>query len=184
MLGRFIDHVFDTIAFYFRATIFLSVFLLLTIYGTIHAAIYGGQIMPDDAWFFAKIIFLILLPFMLSIAIKRWSALPLGVVASVVLACLFSWGDYTHAPQFREAKLYSVENGKLIVPEENRDLFLRDCGSISHEGMKGTCRVIVYCQDYDAAAYERMGCGELLAKRTSPALLDLALQERRGFEQK
>jgi hypothetical protein len=66
--------------------------------------------------------------------------------------------------------------------EENRELFLRDCGFISHDGMKETCRAIVYCQDYDALAYERMGCEGLLTKKTSPALLDLALQERRSYE--
>jgi hypothetical protein len=42
--------------------------------------------------------------------------------------------------------------------------------------------IIVYCQSYDALAYERAGCEGLLTKKTSPALLDLALQERRDFE--
>lgn len=95
---------------------------------------------------------------------------------------MVSWGSYTHAPSFRETKLYSVVDGKLAIPEENRELFLRDCGFISHDGMKETCRAIVYCQDYDALAYERMGCEGLLTKKTSPALLDLALQERRSYE--
>jgi len=93
-----------------------------------------------------------------------------------------SWGTYTHAPIFWEAKPYSIQDGKLFVPEENRGELMRDCGFIGHEGMKDSCQVIVYCQSYDAVAYERMGCEELLRKSTSPALLDLALQERRDYE--
>lgn len=36
--------------------------LLLLIYGTIHAAIWGGPVMPDDMWWLSKILLLILLP--------------------------------------------------------------------------------------------------------------------------
>jgi energy-coupling factor transporter transmembrane protein EcfT len=142
---RFVNWIIQTITFYLKAALFLGVLALLFIYGTIHAAVYGGRIMPDDAWFFAKIIFLIVLPFVLLAAFKRQAAFFLGIIASLLLGCspLFSWGNYDHAPQFREAKLYSIENGKLVVPEENRELFMRDCGFISHQGMKDTCRVII-----------------------------------------
>ncbi|MBZ5525624.1 MAG: hypothetical protein LAP21_25665 [Acidobacteriia bacterium] len=178
-MGRLFDWVFRTIVFYFKAAIFLGVLLLLSIFGTIRAAIYGGSIMPDDVWFLAKIVFLLLLPLALAIALKSWAALPLGAVASILLACSFSWGTYTHASGFREAKLYSVENGKLVVPEENRELLLRGCG---HEGLRDSCRTIIYCQEPAWDASGRSGCEELLMKKTSPALLDLALQERRDFE--
>lgn len=144
-------------------------------------------------WFVYKILVLLLAPAVLAFAVagsekRSWSVFTFvffaGCIASVLLACspLFSWGTYTHAPSFREAKLYSVVDGKLFVPEENRDLLMRDCGFIGHEGLRDSCQIIVYCQSYDAAAYERMGCEELLTKKTSPALLDLALQERRSYE--
>jgi len=192
-MGQFFGWIVRTAVFYAKFTIFLCALLLLFIYGVVHAAIYGGQIMSDDAWFLSKILFLLLAPVVLAFIVagsekRSWATFTVmffaGCAASVLLACspAFSWGDYTHAPSFREAKLYSVVDGKLVVPEENRELFLRDCGSISHEGLKDTCQIIVYCQSYDAAAYERMGCEELLRKSTSPALLDLALQERRDYE--
>ncbi|MBZ5525696.1 MAG: hypothetical protein LAP21_26030, partial [Acidobacteriia bacterium] len=53
-------------------------------------------------------------------------------------------------------------------------------GATEDELMIG--RTIEDIAEDDAAAYERMGCEELLTKKTSPALLDLALQERRDFE--
>lgn len=191
-MGRFLNWVVRTIAFYLKAAIFVGVLLLLFIYGTIHAAIYGGPIANDDMWFIYKILFLLLAPGVVAFAVTRkrgtlafMAALALGYAASLLLACspLFSWGTYIHAPVFWEAKLYSVVDGKLAIPEENRELFLRDCGFIEHPGMKDSCQVIVYCQSYDAAAYQRMGCEALLRKNTSPALLDLALQERRSYEQ-
>lgn len=190
---RFVNWIIETIAFYLKAAVFLGVLALLLIYGTIHAAIYGGPIASDDAWFVYKVLFFLLAPGVLAFIAagskkRSWGAFSIvflaGCIASILFACspLVSWGSYTHAPSFREAKLYTVENGKLAIPDENRELFMRDCGNISHEGLKYTCKTIVYCQDYDAAAYERMGCEELLTKKTSPALLDLALQERRDFE--
>jgi hypothetical protein len=182
-MGRLFSWIINTIVFYLKASIFLAVLLLLLLFGTVHAAICGGPIMPDDMWWLCKVLLLILLPVGLSIALRGKAPLLIGFAASALLACSFSWGTYTHAPQFWESKSYSVENGKLVIPEGNRELLMRDCGSISHEGMKDTCKTIVFCQDYDALAYERMGCEELLTKKTSPALLDLALQERRGFEQ-
>lgn len=184
MLGHFLDWAAETVAFFVKTLVFLGVLMVLLGGGAIHAAIYGGPVMPDDMWFLAKIVFLLFLPLALAITFKKWSAFALGAAASVLLAFMLPWGAYAHAPQFWESKPYSVENGKLVIPEGNRELLMRDCGHIGHPGMKDSCRVIVYCQSYDAAAYGRMGCEELLTKKTSPALLDLALQERRGFEQK
>ncbi len=112
------------------------------------------------------------------------AALFLGYAASLLLACspLFSWGNYTHAPGFREVKPYSVEDGKLVVPEDKREELLRDCGYITHPGLQDSCKIVIYCQSYDEAAYGRMGCGKLLSNKTSAALLDMALMEREGFE--
>ncbi len=192
-MGRLFSWIINTIVFYLKASIFLAVLLLLFVFGVIHAAIYGGPIASDDMWFLYKVLFLLLAPVVLAFIVagsekRSWGTFTVvffaGCIASILLACspLFSWGTYAHAPSFREAKLYSVENGKLTIPDENRELFLRDCGFIQHPGMKDSCQVIVYCQSYDALAYERMGCDELLRKSTSPALLDLALQERRDYE--
>jgi hypothetical protein len=193
-MGRLFSWIINTIVFYLKASIFLAVLLLLFIYGTAHAAIYGGPIASDDAWFLYKVLFFLLAPGVLAFAVagsekRSWGTFTVvffaGCIASLLLACspLFSWGTYTHAPSFREApRPYSIEAGKLAIPEENRELLMRDCGFIGHEGMKDSCQVIVYCQSYGAAAYERMGCEELLRKSTSPALLDLALQERRDYE--
>ncbi|MGH9633336.1 MAG: hypothetical protein ACRD72_00735 [Candidatus Angelobacter sp.] len=189
---RFVTWVIETITFYLKAALFLGVLALLFIYGTVHALIFGGPIMTDDAWFLYKILLFLLAPIALAfiIAGRRdmgpfLAALFGGWAISILLACspLVSWGNYTHAPSFREAaKLYSIENGKLAIPEKNRLELLRDCGSISHEGMQDTCKTIVYCQEYDALGYERMGCEELLTKKTSPAILDLAVQEWRSYE--
>ena len=185
--------IYRTAVFYAKFTVFLGALLLLFVFEVIHAAIYGGPIASDDMWFVYKILFLLLAPAVLAFAVagsekRSWSVFTFvffaGCVSSLLLACspVFSWGNYVHAPSFRSATLYLIENGKLVIPEENRDLLMRDCGFIGHEGLKDSCKVIVYCQSYDAAAYERMGCDGLLRKSTSPALLDLALQERRSFE--
>jgi len=192
-MGKLFSWVINTVVFYLKTAIFLAVLLLLLIYGTIHAAIYGGPIASDDMWFLYKILFLLLAPVVVAFIIagsekRSWGTFAVvffvGCIASLLLACspVFSWGNYTHAPSFREAKLYSVVDGKLFVPEENRDLLMRDCGHIGNAGLKDSCEIIIYCQSYDAAAYERMGCEELLRKSTSPALLDLAMQERRSYE--
>jgi hypothetical protein len=183
--------IIRTAVFYAKFTIFLGALLLILVCGTIHAAIYGGPVMSDDMWFIYKILLLLLAPVVVAFIVagsekRSWGVFTAvffaGCAASALLACTMSWGTYTHAPSFREAKLYSVVDGKLVIPEENRGLLERNCGHITNEGLKGTCKVLVYCQDYDAAAYERMGCDGLLRKSTSPALLDLAMQERRGYE--
>jgi hypothetical protein len=156
--------------FYLKAALFLGVLALLFAYGTIHAAIYGGPIMPDDAWWFAKILFLILLPFALLVAFKRQAAFFLGIVASVLLGCspLFKLGHLCPCAAVPPGYVYSVVDGKIFVPEDKRDELERDCGSVSHEGMKDSCRAIVYCQSWDALAYERMGCEELAQEKHEP----------------
>ncbi len=184
-MNRFFNWIYQTVVFYFKFFIFICVFLLLAIFATVHAAIFGGPVMSDDMWFVAKIIFLLFLPlavWLLVSSVKGACGLPIGLILTLMCALGMSWGTYVHAPQFREAVLYSVEDGRLVVPEDNRELFLRDCGFIEHEGMKETCRVLIYCQDPEWDADGRVGCDGLLRKATSPALLDLALQERRDYE--
>jgi hypothetical protein len=191
-MGQFFGWIYRTVVFYAKLTVFLCALLLIGIYGTVHALIFGGPVMGDDLWFMYKILLLLLGPIALAfiVAGKRdmgpfLAALFGGWAISILLACspLVSWGNYTHAPSFREAaKLYSIENGKLVIPEKNRLELLRDCGSISHEGMQDTCKTIVYCQEYDALGYERMGCEALLRKNTSAATLDFAVQEWRDYE--
>jgi hypothetical protein len=179
---RLLNWIVGVVTFWLKFFIFLGVFILLTIYGVIHAAIFGGPIMPDDAWFFAKILFLILLPVVLAIACKSRAPFFVSFVFCVILAANSSWGTYAHAPQFRPATFYTVEGGKLVIPEDKRDELLRDCGHITNEGLKDSCQTVVYCQSWDALAYERGNCGELLAKKSSPALLDIALIERDAYE--
>ena len=86
-MGRFFGWIYRAVVFYLKFFVFLGVFALLVVYGVIHAALFGGPIMPDDAWFLAKVLFLILLPVVLSLSLKGKAPLFIGLAASLLLAC-------------------------------------------------------------------------------------------------
>jgi hypothetical protein len=183
-MRRITDWLFKAIAFYFKLFVFLVVLLLLFLFGAVHAALFGGPVMPDDAWFIFKIVLLLVLPLALSIVTRRWAFLAAGFAISILLAAIgfVSLSNYAHAPSFWTPKPYEVVGGKLFVPEDKRDELLRDCGLFESRKLRDSCELVIYCQEYDSAAYERMGCEELLTRKTSAALLDMTLDERKRFE--
>jgi hypothetical protein len=95
-MGRLFSWITNTIVFYLKASLFIAALLLLFVYGTIHAAIYGGPIASDDAWFLYKILFLLLAPVVLAFIVagsekRSWGVFTVvffaGCIASVLLAC-------------------------------------------------------------------------------------------------
>jgi hypothetical protein len=189
-----IDWIVETVIFYFKAAIFLCALTVLVAYGVIHAAICGGPTMPDDIWWGLKIVLLLALPILAATVIARAVGksggsgagafaivLVAGFAASAMLvkSQTVTFSNYDHAPVFWEVKPYSIEGGKLVVPGENLETLLRDCGLFQTDKLKDMCQEIVYC----GSDTTRAGCGEILAKKTSARIVDLALRERKWHEE-
>jgi cytochrome bd-type quinol oxidase subunit 2 len=119
---------FRFIADLFKAAAFLVIFPLVVIGAIVYAAIHGGPIMDSDTWFLVKVLFCVLLPFVMGVIVackKRaghgavWLTVILFIFVSAGLATSFNWNVDAAAPSFSAATMsHTVVNGKAVMTTE------------------------------------------------------------------
>jgi hypothetical protein len=167
-----------------KAAIFLAIFPLVILGLCCHAALIGGPIMDDDAWFLTKVLFCVIAPFALALIagifskgslvgawVKEFLVLILSFVAVAAFLRLgvITFNDSDHAPtiwtnpeyDYTDAykggspfKIGSMENGKFELSHEEIQHMRSDCLQIRDASRSASCATSVDCMKHSAATDE------------------------------
>jgi hypothetical protein len=167
-----------------RATIFLAIFPLVILGLCVHAALTGGPIMDDDAWFLSKVLFCALAPFVAALIVGMFSKgslvgawakeflvliLSFVVVAGLLRFGVITFNDSDHAPaiwmnpEFDYSDVYrggsafkigSMENGKFELSSEEVQQLRSHCLHMRDASRSALCVKSVDCMKNSAAPNE------------------------------
>jgi hypothetical protein len=167
-----------------RAAIFLAIFPLVILGLCFHAALIGGPIMDDDAWFLTKGLFCVLAPFALALIagifskgslVAAWAKEFLVLILSFVVVAGLLWcrvitfddGDHAPAiwmnPEYDYSDVYrggsafkigSMENGKFELSYEEIQQLRSYCLHMRDASRSASCVKSVDCMKHSATPDE------------------------------